>query len=77
VYPAPDINFQTMTYVKYFYTSFTLLFSLLITTSGCAAQKAVSNIPKDYQLLYEQDFEKENAIEDFEMTDRIIWRKPV
>lgn len=75
MHPAPATNFYIMTYVKYFYTSFTLLFLLLITTSGCAAQKAVSNIPKDYQLLYQQDFEKETAIEDFEMTDTKAWRR--
>ncbi|MFP4090630.1 MAG: hypothetical protein ACLFUB_18585 [Cyclobacteriaceae bacterium] len=37
-------------------------------------QKEQSNIPEDYQLLYEQDFSSKKAMKDFEMTDPRAWR---
>lgn len=33
-----------------------------------------TSIPKDYQLIYSQDFESPQAINDFEMTDNKAWK---
>ena len=33
-----------------------------------------TSIPKDYQLIYSQDFESPQAIRDFEMTDENAWK---
>lgn len=35
---------------------------------------AQSQIPKNYNLVYSQDFESTNAIDDFEMTDDNVWQ---
>jgi len=50
---------------------------LLVACSAISADKKTENepkLPEGYKLLYEQDFEKEGAIKDFEFTDKTQWK---
>jgi hypothetical protein len=47
---------------------------VLFVCVGIAASHAAENIPSGYKLLYQQDFEKPGAIEDFVMTDPSAWK---
>ncbi len=52
-----------------------LVVGCAITLMGCewsAAQQ--TNIPEDYQLVYQQSFEEKSALDDFEMSDPNAWR---
>lgn len=50
------------------------LLSILFFIGGVFYLNAQSEIPKDYKLVYNQDFESPTAIDDFEMTDAKVWR---
>lgn len=44
------------------------------TTCTAIAQNQPSAIPDDYKVLYEQNFEQKNALQDFIMTDDKAWK---
>ncbi|GAA4970844.1 hypothetical protein [Algibacter aquimarinus] len=49
---------------------FTLFVCFILSIKLCAQ----ATIPEDYKLVYSQDFESTEAIQDFEMTDSKVWR---
>jgi len=50
-------------------------FSLLLLLTACSINHLYAqNIPKDYQLLYQQDFTDLDALRSFEMTDPKAWQ---
>lgn len=51
-------------------TAFTFLICFAVNTMLFAQ----ANIPENYKLVYTQDFESPQAINDFEMTDNEVWR---
>ena len=54
---------------------FILLFcSLLISACTPISAQKNSSLPEDYQLLFEEDFEEDARLSDFEMTDPAAWR---
>ena len=55
-----------MKYLKIFLVVLCCLLNLYLN--------AQSNIPDNYNLVYEQDFESPDALNDFDMTDSTAWR---
>ena len=51
--------------------NFNFLFCMLFVNTVIAQ---INSIPSDYQLIYEQDFTKPQAVLDFDMTDKDAWR---
>jgi hypothetical protein len=49
------------------------LVAVLLLTSAAATGENPAGIPKEYKLLYSQDFEKPEAIKDFALTDPSAW----
>lgn len=45
-----------------------------VILAGLAANLFAADLPKDYKLLYEQDFDQPEALQSFQMTDRKAWK---
>lgn len=54
------------------FRSLLMAMALLLAFSSVLAQKG--DIPEGYKLLYQQDFSKASALEEFEMSDPTAWR---
>lgn len=49
------------------------LAAVLILVGAAPAEEKPAGIPKEYKLLYSQDFDKPDAIKDFVLTDPAAW----
>lgn len=48
--------------------------SIILVLIACFTAHAQATIPSNYKLVYAQNFEQPQAIQDFEMTDAEVWR---
>ncbi|MFS4483171.1 hypothetical protein ACKGJY_09145 [Hyunsoonleella sp. 2307UL5-6] len=51
-----------------------IYYSIIIIFTFCSVLFSQATIPEDYKLVYTQDFESPQAINDFETTDPKVWR---